>query len=298
MRAAVMRKFEQLMESDRNIVVITGDLGFSVLDGIKTRFPERFFNAGICEQAIMGIAAGLAKEGKKVMVYSIIPFLIYRPFEQILLDICYHRLPVILVGSAEGFAYGTEATSHYALNDLSLMLQIPGIRVYAPAEPEEAAGFVEEALNFGLPSYIRLAKGKDEKFRTRHERKDGLTPIAEGKQGVVLSTGSISLFAEQAVERLRKDEVDVGLVHVGRIKPLSEHALGYLKGASIAISIEEHEKTLGFGSYLSSVSERKIHIIGVEDPFTKNVGEREYMLRNEGLDSDGLYKKIKELLRR
>lgn len=285
------------METDQSIIVITGDLGFSLLDGIKTRFPDRFFNAGISEQAMVGIAAGLAKEGKRVVVYSIIPFLIYRPFEHILLDVCYHRLPVILVGSAEGFSYGTEAISHYALNDLSLMLQIPNMRVYAPADREEAAEFIEEGLYSGSPCYFRLAKGKNEKFVGECKRKDGFTEIAEGKLGVILSTGSISFVAEQAIQKLKNDGLDFCFVHIGRLKPFPEKVLRLVKNTQLIISIEEHERMFGFGSYLSLVSGKKIEIIGVKNLFTTNVGERLYMLKNEKLDSEGLYHSIKDILK-
>lgn len=296
MRSTVVRKLEELMAKDPRIVVLTGDLGYSVLDNIRDKFPGRFYNAGISEQAMMGIAAGLARQGKKVIVYSIIPFLIYRPFEQILIDVCYHNLPVVLLGSAEGFSYGHDAISHYALNDLSLTLQIPNMGVYAPAEPEEAAGFLEEALNSGAPAYIRLTKAKGEKFKAAVQHNDGLALVKKNGNISVVSTGGISIIAESATEQLARFGIPVTHVHVGKIKPMNTEALKRLIGnPSLIITVEEHDKTSGFGKFLADHVDKKVNIIGVDKVFEKNFGDRLYILKNQMLDSEGLAKRISDI---
>jgi len=296
LRTAVVTKLEQLMEKDGSIVLITGDLGFSVLDGIRDRFPERFFNAGISEQAMMGIAAGLASRGKKVVVYSIIPFLIYRPYEQIMNDVCYHNLPVILVGSAEGFSYGNDAISHYALNDLSLTLQIQNMDVYAPAEPEEASAYLEEAISNGKPAYIRLSKAKNEHFTIKKEPHDGYLAFSPKSAGMVITTGSIGMIVERAVSRLGRNSF--GHVHVGRLKPFPSELAEMLDRYETLIAIEEHEQTLGFGRYLSNFCRRHVDSIGVTNPFERKFGDRNFMLRTKGLDEEGIYIRIRELFKR
>ncbi len=287
------------MNKDSNILLLTGDLGFSVLDRINDIHSNRFFNVGIAEQAMVSIAAGLAKEGKKVVIYSIIPFLLYRPFEQILIDVCYHNASIIFVGSAEGFSYGTDAISHYALNDLSLTLQLPNMIVYAPAEPEEAANFLQEAMEAGGPAYIRLSKISGGIFSKRIEERNGLTILRRATKIAVISTGSIGFEVEKALDKLEKEKIDVGHVHVGRIKPLNFNYLrGYLSDTDLIISVEEHNKTLGFGKFLANFVDKKIEIIGVENIFEKDIGERDYILKNHRLDSEGLYLRINNMIKK
>lgn len=295
MRAAVIKKLEELMLTDDDIVVITGDLGFLLFDRIREKFPKRFYNAGISEQSMVGIAAGLAKEGKKVILYSIIPFLLYRPFEQILLDVCYHRLPVIFLGSGDGFSYGVEGFTHYGLNDLSLTLQIPNMRVYAPAETSEAVKFLEESLKKSEPSYIRLSKEKNPNFNKKRKNKNGFTILEESDKITVLSTGTISFNVAEAIDKLKNDGIFVGHFHIGRLKPINPNIFKMLAKTKFIITVEEHEKKCGFGSFLRNYFEQKVYTIGVDNIFVRNTGERQYILRSQKLDALGLYKRIKNL---
>jgi transketolase len=297
MRAALIRKLTEVMEKEEDIVVLTGDLGFSFLENIENKFPDRFYNVGIAEQALVGIAAGLAKEGKRVVVYSILPFLIYRPYEQILLDVCYHELPVIFVSSGTGFSYGSDAVSHYGLTDLSLMLPIPNIAVYSPAESTEAAFFIEEALKNNKPAYIRLGKTKNPAFQSKIYDDDGITILEDCGENIVFSTGDISLIVEKAVHQLKKEGILFSHIHVGKIKPLSSKVYSYAEKSQLIVSIEEHQPLFGFGTFLSAKFNKKIYRIGVDNIFERNVGERDYMLKNTGLDLDGICNNLKFLVR-
>jgi len=298
MRVALIRKLTELMETEEDIVVLTGDLGFSFLEEIESKFPERFYNVGIAEQALIGIAAGLAKEGKKVVVYSILPFLIYRPYEQILLDVSYHELPVVLVSAGTGFSYGSDGVSHYGLADLSLMLPLPNMSVYSPAEATETAQYIEEALKANKPAYIRLGKTKNPSFQSKVESKDGLTILEDTGENIVFSTGDISLVVEKAIHQLKKEGILFSHIHIGRIKPLSNRINAYLQNAhGIIVSIEEHQKLFGFGGFLSEQLNKKIYTIGINNIFEREFGEREYMLRNNGLDENGVTNYLKSLVK-
>lgn len=296
MRKAVMAKLEQMMDEDKNIIILLGDLGFYFFDDIRKKFPDRCINVGTCEQAMVGFAAGLAKEGKKVVVYSIIPFLIYRPFEQLFLDVGYHNLPVIFIGSSEGYSYSFEAISHFALNDLTLTLQIPTFSVYTPAEPEEAVEFLEEAFNNKTPTYLRLSKMNEKRFVNKIFTEKGMTLLSEGRDGLVISIGGISHEVETAISSLRKENIKITHIHIGKIKPLDLEVIKkYAKNFKEAITVEEHNVALGFGRFLSSYIEQKTVSLGVEDIFNKVVGDRDYMLSKNKIDSESIKLKIKEI---
>lgn len=296
MRKAVANEIEKIMKKNKKVILIVGDLGFSLFDNIKKKFPERFINAGIGEQAMISIAAGLAKIGKIPIVYSIIPFLVYRPFEQIFLDVAYHKLPVILIGSSEGFSYGEEGISHFALNDLGLITQIPNIEIYTPAEAIEAREYLRIATKRKKPTYIRLVKMKNPYFEDGVKRKNGFTIINEGgkKQIMVMGYGGISLELQKVKDEIKKINKNIGIYHVGKIRPLNKDLEKKIKDAKKIITIEEHYKVGGLASYLTAQYNKKIQSIAVETPFIKKIGRREYMLTKNFLDNKNILKRIKK----
>src|SRR3990167_8527425 len=147
------------MERDPSIVFLTGDLGFNALEKIKERFPDRFLNVGIAEQHMVGMASGLALEGKKVIVYSIASFATMRPYEQIRDDVCYHNLDVKIVGTGGGYNYATHGTTHHTIEDFAIMRVLPHMRVLAPAYSWEAREATKTMMRAKGPFYMRLGKG-------------------------------------------------------------------------------------------------------------------------------------------
>jgi transketolase len=146
---------------DPDFVFLTGDLGFMALEGLRDGAKDRFINAGVAEQNMVSVAAGLARSGLKPWVYSIAPFVYARPFEQIRNDVCLHGLPVFLVGNGGGYAYGVMGATHHALEDYGVLLGLSRMRVYVPAFGEDVAAAVERMLQQAGPAYLRL--GRDEK---------------------------------------------------------------------------------------------------------------------------------------
>src|SRR4030042_3185959 len=158
MRNAFAKKLFQLAKKNKDIFLLTGDLGFAVFEKFQRSFPKRFFNAGVAEQNMLGVAAGLALSGKTVFVYSIIPFVTMRCLEQIRNDICMQDLDVKIIGVGAGLNYGPAGPTHHAIEDISIMRSLPNMMVVSPASPREAALALEASLCCKKPVYIRLSK--------------------------------------------------------------------------------------------------------------------------------------------
>ena len=158
MRKAFISTLVELAEQDPRIVFLTGDLGYLAVEPFADRFPKRFYNVGVAEQNMMGIATGLAEAGMIPFVYSIAPFAVLRPYEFFRNGPVQHRLPVRVVGVGGGFEYGPNGFSHYALEDIALMRAQPGVMVIAPADHLQAASALRAAADLPGPVYFRLGK--------------------------------------------------------------------------------------------------------------------------------------------
>ena len=173
MRNTVINKITEVAKKNKNIFIITGDAGFGVLDEYKNSFPKRFLNLGIAEQNTISFAGGLALTGYKVFVYNIVPFVMYRCYEQVRNDICYQKLPVILIGIGSGVTYAPQGVTHYSVEDVALAKTLPNLTILSPADPYEAALCAEYALKSKNPVYIRIAKSGEPKI---HKNKQSQKP--------------------------------------------------------------------------------------------------------------------------
>jgi transketolase len=156
MRTAFIQGLMERARQDDRIVLMVGDLGYSVVEQFQNEFPDRFFNAGIAEQNMMGMAAGLASEGFRVFAYSIANFPTFRCAEQVRNDIAYHGLPVTIVSVGGGLVYGNMGYSHHAVQDYALMRVLPGMQILAPGDPREVELCLDMSLDYQGPSYLRL----------------------------------------------------------------------------------------------------------------------------------------------
>ena len=138
MRKSFVKKITELVQRNKNIYLLTGDLGFSVFDEFKIRFPDNYINVGISEANMIGMAAGMAMCGKQVFVYSIIPFITFRCLEQIRNDLCLQNLPVKIIGVGEGLSYGTSGPTHHSIEDIGVMSSLPNLVIISPGDPLEA----------------------------------------------------------------------------------------------------------------------------------------------------------------
>lgn len=306
MRIAFVKALTEIVEKDPDVIVVTGDLGFSVYEDFQTRFPQQYLNAGVAEQNLTGIAAGLALEGKKPIMYSIVPFITMRNYEQIRNDICYQHQNVKIVGVGAGFSYGIYGHTHYGLEDIALMKTLPNMTIFSPGDPVEVAWAVRESLRRDGPCYIRLGKAGEP---TVHKKKPALKTgkgsiLREGNDLTILATGVLLPRAVEVAERLEARGIAAGVISMHTIVPLdTQIILDSVKKSSALCTLEEHFVEGGLGSSVAQVIAEHVsghHVLfrrfGVEHKYYKTTGSQEYMRSQTGLTTDQLVPAMEKFL--
>jgi transketolase len=256
MKTAFVESLKEMYRTKEDLFLLSGDLGFRIFDDMRASCLERFYDVGIAEANMIGIASGLAHSGKVVYCYSIIPFLIMRTFEQIRIDVAYHNLNVKLVGFGSGFTYGLEGFTHFAFEDLALMRTLPNMTVIAPADKVEAREIARLSYEHQGPLFIRM--GIHENFDV-HEGPLTLTigkaiSLNEGKDIALIATGSMVSTAKLVVALLKNKGISAALIDMHTIKPLDVEMVKRLASSHAAIfTIEEHYLEGGLGSAVAEV---------------------------------------------
>lgn len=243
MRLAFIETICDLAEGNHDLWLLTGDLGFSVLEPFAQRFGERYVNVGVAEQNMTGIAAGLALSGKIVFTYSIANFPILRCLEQIRNDICYHNLNVKIVAVGGGLSYGTAGYSHHALEDLAIMRTLPNMTVIAPGDPVEARLATAAIVEHQGPCYLRLGKARESIVHISNpDFQIGKSlRIKDGKDLVFISTGGILETVMHAADLLEQEGYSIGVVSMPCISPIDETVImEYAGSPGRIITVEEH----------------------------------------------------------
>lgn len=300
MRNSVIGVIKDCAKRDESVFLITGDAGYGILDEYKTNFPGRFLNLGVAEQNMIGFSAGLALVGHKVFVYNIIPFLLYRCYEQVRNDICYQQLPVTLIGIGSGVTYAPQGVTHYSIEDISITRTLPNLVVFSPADPMEAVKCAEFASQSQKPVYIRIAKS-DEPVLHKNEIKDITKPliIKEGKEYAVLFHGSIGIEVMKALENLENPPL---VISIPLIQPIDFNFLfGILKNTHTLITVEEHFIDGGLGSIIADWIVReglhfKLKKLGIRNEFIHVVKDNSGMRSFYGIASDSIKNTFKEVL--
>ena len=240
MRKAFTRTLVELAEADPRIMLLTGDLGYMALEPFSERFPDRFVNAGVAEQNMVGVATGLAEAGFIPFVYSIVTFASLRPYEFIRNGPVLHRLPVRVVGVGGGFEYGPQGTTHHGLEDLAVMRVQPGMTVVAAADHRQYAAALRATWDLPGPVYYRIGKddttevpGLDGRFRLG--RAELLRP---GRDLCLVATGSVAVEAAAAAATLAERGIDCGCLIVACLQPAP---------------VEAHYASGGLGSLVAEV---------------------------------------------
>jgi transketolase len=299
MRNAVVERLTELAENDDKLVLITGDLGFGVLEKFQKRFPKQFLNAGVAEQNMTAIAAGMALEGHIVFTYSIGNFPILRCLEQIRNDVCYHECNVNIISVGGGFSYGSLGMSHHATEDISVMRSLPNMTVLSPSEPWQAAQCIDEAINDPRPSYIRIDKssGGISKESGQKFQLGKANIVRSGQDLTIIATGGILKEALEASDLLSKKGVECRVIDLGTIKPIDEMAIiAAAKETGGIITLEEHNKIGGLGSAVSDVCMDngvlpKFFVkMGMNDVYSSVVGSQQYLRGHYELDSSAVVK--------
>lgn len=273
-------------KNDDSIVLIVGDLGFNVVEPFAKKYPERFINAGICEQSMASIAAGMAKEGFKVFIYSIANFPTFRCAEQIRNDICYHNLDVTIVSVGGGLSYGSLGYSHHAVQDYGLMRLFPEMTLISPGCPNEVKLTFDFIMNSNSPKYLRLRKSGEKKlnFNSKLMTSGLWNLIEDGKENkIILSTGYGLNIAFKLKNQLKYKEYKIYSCPIwgNNYKDIQEEQL---ESYDEVITIEDHLKAGGFGSWIrESIKNPNNHIklnhFYYEDKIIGKVGSEEYLMK-------------------
>jgi transketolase len=301
MRNAFIDELTLLAEENEKIFLIVGDLGYGVIENFEKKFPKQFLNAGVAEQNMMGMAAGLASAGFQVFVYSIGNFPVFRCLEQIRNDVCYQELNVTIVSIGAGLSYGTLGYSHHAIDDIGVMKALPGMTIYSPADPIETRLALASSISVKTPKYFRLGKsGEPNIFETVSSNYPNWTQLAFGDQLLLITTGAITIEATEAAESLGSEGIEISVCSVPVLKPFFLDVTLVEKYQNILV-VEEHSISGGLGSIVSEQIAQKglqknLSILGLPDLVHHELGSQKYLRNHFKIDSKGIVDKVKEML--
>lgn len=301
MRNTIVNLIHEAARTNPNIYFLTGDLGYSVIENFQKELPKQCLNLGIAEQNMMGTAAGLALEGKKVFVYSIVPFATMRCMEQIRTDVAIQNLDVNIIGVGGGFAYGALGPTHHAIEDIAMMRVLPNFKIIAPSDPVSAAVLGKQVLRSRGPFYLRLNKGKETALYKEPP------PLAIGKGYVIKPGAEVCIFCSgpitenvlDAAKNLESEGISIEVIDMATIKPIDADLIK-LKSRSrkFLVAVEEHSIIGGLGSAIAEViadqpKRALLYRLGAPDKYAEVFGNQEYMRKTMGLSAENIYQAIK-----
>ncbi len=302
MRAAFSDTLVRLAKADPNVLLLTGDHGYALFDDFRRECPAQYINAGIAEQNMVGMAAGLARAGFRPFVYGLAAFIPVRVVEQIKLDVAHDQLPVIFIGDGAGFVYSHLGTSHQSTEDIACTRAIPNLAIYSPADRFEVTACMEMAYHTKSPVYLRMGKS---------DRGDVHIALPELKAGSMLEakSGKFNDIAFIATGSLVRTAIDIAAAtypdatvwSAPFIKPLdSQQVTAICKQSKVLVVLEEHSVLGGLGSAITEIASEfapiRILRIGINDRFSHYCGTYEYLLKEHGLDRTAIELKIQDFL--
>lgn len=308
MRNAFIETLEEEASKNKDIILLTGDLGFTVFENFQKKFPNRFFNMGVAEANMMGVATGLALSGKIPLVYSIAPFITLRPYEQIRNDVCLHNVNVKIIGVGGGLAYAHLGPTHHITEDLAIMRVLPNMIVLCPADPIEAKLAVKATIKHQGPVYLRLGKKGEPKIHTgeiKFEIGKGVI-VKKGNDICLITCGPIVYNALQAAFLLDKEKISTAVVSMHTVKPLDILLLeNLIKKYKAIFTIEEHNLIGGLGGavaeFLAENLNKKNLIfkrIGLNDCFCQEIGDYDFLRNIYNLSPQKIAKTIIDYLKK
>ena len=303
MRETFVSALMEIARVDKNVMLLTGDLGFGVLTRFAQEFPKQYLNVGVAEQNMTGISAGLALEGKTVFTYSIANFNTLRCLEQIRNDVCYHNLNVKVVSIGGGFCYGSLGISHHATEDLAILSSVPNMKVVAPGDKIETQLATTAVYATSGPFYLRLGRGgESELYASSPEFRIGKAiAVKTGGDIVIFSTGGILENVLEARKLLANEGIRAGVYSFHTLRPFdNEQVNKAINSVKIIVTVEEHLAKGGLGSRVAEIlaehrGERPLLIrIGLGDDFMSEVGDQNYLQERVGLAPYQIAKRIKD----
>ena len=306
MRNAFAATLTDLAAKDERIVLLSGDIGNRLFDKYREQFPSRFYNCGVAEANMTGMAAGLALSGLRPFTYTITPFATTRVIEQIRVDICYHDVPVVIVGTGSGLSYASLGPTHHSCEDVGILRCFPNLTVLCPADAMEVGPAMEAALALPGPVYIRLGKKGEPTIHEKPPKFEvgrGLV-MQEGADVCLLGMGTLVSVALGAAKKLMSQGISARVVSMHTVKPLDEQLLrdSFDRFRVVAV-VEEHSVIGGLGSavaeWLAAHGPKQgvLEAIGTPDAFISAAGSQQWMRDQCGLTPEAVAERINRRFR-
>jgi transketolase len=302
MRRAFFRGLLDLAGQDERVHLVVGDIGFGVVEEFARRFPKRFLNAGVAEQNMTGIAAGMALSGKIVFTYSIANFPILRCLEQVRNDVCYHNANVKIVAVGGGLAYGSLGASHHATEDLAILRSLPRMVVVAPGDPIEAEAATRAVAECDGPCYLRLGRAGEAQVH-KAQIDFILGKAIEARQGrdlTLVSTGGVLGMAMQVADILQGMGLGARILSMHTVRPLDTAAIEKAVRETGAIfTLEEHSVVGGLGGAVAELLAEVLESppvfkrFGLPSEFSSFVGSQDYLRTRHGLSAEAVSQEIR-----
>ena len=290
---AFAKEMTLIAQNYDNVVLLSADIGNRLFNDYKKMYPDRFYNCGVAEANMTGMAAGMALSGLRPITYTITSFNTYRCFEQIRVDICYHNLPVVIVGVGSGLSYASLGATHHSCEDIAIMRTLPNMTIVCPGDALEVRQALRAAINYNAPVYIRIGK-KNEPVVHTHPPEFSIGKgliLKEGSDVCFLSTGTMLPIAMEAATSLDKNGISTQVVSFHTVKPLDTDLLESVSNSfSFIATIEEHSIIGGLGSSISEflMKQRRnntplLHCFGTPDFFLSKSQNQDRARKKAGL---------------
>jgi transketolase len=296
LRKAFVASLCELAAADERIVLLTGDLGFMALEPFRDRFPDRFFNVGVAEQNMIGVATGMAEAGLLPYAYSIATFASLRPFEFIRNGPVFHNLPVRIVGMGMGFEYGHSGYTHYALEDVAALRTLAGLSIVVPADPAQTTTAIR--ATYDLPGPVYYSLGKDERISVPglngYFELGRVATVRTGSDIAFVTMGSISQEVAAAAHKLSSRGIEAAVVVVSNFSPdPADHLASVLADFRQVITVEAQTLSGGLGAFVATTIathglSARLRMLGVRLPPDGTSGDQQERWRKNGLDQESI----------
>ena len=306
MRETCLQIIYELAKQDDRILFIGSDLTTGTLEKFKNEMPDRFFMEGVSEANLLGVAAGLALEGKIPYLNTIATFITRRSFEQLVLDLCLHNANVRLIGNGGGLVYAPLGPTHEAIEDIAILRSVPNITILAPADSLEMRKLMPHTVNHQGPIYLRLAKGHDPLVSNESDdyQIGKAIQIRQGADVLLITTGITLGLAKTAADILAKQNIESTILHCHTLKPLdTKNIIDTASTIPIIVTIEEHSVIGGLGSAVAELiaesnfyPSKKFKRIGIPDTFPNQYGSQSDLMKKYSITTEGIVSTVNILI--
>lgn len=298
-RNVLIDSLTRIAQKDKRIVLLSGDIGFMILEGFAKKHPDRFINVGVAEQNMIGLAAGLSLTGYLPVCYTIASFAVTRNYEHIKVSVASQKLPVIIIGVGAGLSFSTASVTHHALDDIALMRNLPNMNIFSPADATEAEFCLKTAIRLRQPAYIRVSKSDEpDVVKAGNKLNFGKADLVKkGEKVAILATGPMVnsvLSAQKYFDKKLTPEI----YSLHTIKPIDSNLIRKLTSKfKLIVTVEEHSVVGGLGSVvadriLQNNPDVKLLTIGTPDKFIFKIGSLDYVRNFAGLSPQKIARKI------